>query len=78
LNTEGHPDDAIKLQKMNEEFHPDSPNIPSGMGFIYREAGQLELAAAAFEKSLKIDPSGRWVARQLAEVKEVLADKLEP
>ena len=75
LNTEGHPEDAIKLQKMNEGYHPDSPNIPSGMGFIYRQADQLELAAEAFRRSLKADPTGRWVARQLSEVEELLSEK---
>jgi cytochrome c-type biogenesis protein CcmH/NrfG len=63
---------------MNMEYHPDSPHIPSGMGFIYRQAGQLELAADAFRKSLEIDPKGRWVARQLAEVEELLAEKENP
>lgn len=72
LNTDGHPQDAIKLQKMNARFHPDSPNIPSGMGFIFRQAGQLELAAEAFRKSLEIDPDGRWAAKQLAELEELL------
>lgn len=75
LNTDGHALDAIKLQKMNAGFHPDSPNIPSGMGFIYREAGQLELAAEAFRKSLEIDPTGRWAAKQLAEIEEILTEK---
>lgn len=75
LNSDGHPQDAIKLQKMNAKFHPESPNIPSGMGFIYRNAGQLELAAEAFRKSLQIDPGGRWVARQLAEVEVLLSEK---
>ncbi len=74
LNKEGQAEDAIKLQKMNEGYHPESPNIPSGMGFIYREAGQLELAADAFRRSLKADPTGRWVARQLAEVKAQLSE----
>jgi len=48
------------------------------MGFIYRQAGQLELAADAFQKSLEIDPKGRWVARQLAELEELLAEKENP
>jgi hypothetical protein len=48
------------------------------MGFIFRETGQLEHAIAAFEKSLNIDPSGRWVVRQLAEIREMLAEKQEP
>ncbi len=78
LNSQGQPEDAIKLQKMNMEYHPDSPNIPSGMGFIYRETGQLELAADAFRKSLEIDPKGRWVARQLVEVEKLLADRTSP
>lgn len=78
LNSQGQPDDAIKLQKMNMEFHPESPNIPSGMGFIYRQAGELELAADAFRKSLEIDPDGRWVARQLVEVEELLVEKENP
>ena len=78
LNRQGQPEDAIKLQKMNMEYHPDSPNIPSGMGFIYRQAGQLELAADAFRKSLEIDPEGRWVARQLVEVEELLAEMESP
>jgi tetratricopeptide (TPR) repeat protein len=78
LNSQGQPEDAIKLQKMNMEYHPDSPNIPSGMGFIYRETGQLELAADAFRKSLEIDPEGRWVARQLVEVEELIAEKASP
>jgi tetratricopeptide (TPR) repeat protein len=74
LNQEGHPEDAIKLQEMNSKFHPDSANIPSGMGFIYRQAGQLEQAAAAFRKSLEINPEGRWVSRQLAEIEKLLAE----
>jgi hypothetical protein len=74
LNKDSHWKDAIKLQEMNAGFHPDSPNIPSGMGFIYRENGLLELAAAAFRHSLQIDPSGRWVARQLAEVEALLPE----
>lgn len=78
LNSQGRPEDAITLQKMNMEYHPDSPHIPSGMGFIYRQAGQLELAADAFRKSLEIDPEGRWVARQLVEVEKMLADKESP
>jgi hypothetical protein len=78
LNTQGHPEDAIKLQTVNEEYHPDSPNIPAGMGFIYRQAGQLELAAEAFRRSLKIDPSGRWAARQLEEVEDLLAKSKDP
>ena len=75
LNREGQAEDAIKLQKMNAEFHPNSPNIPAGMGFIYRKAGQLELAAGAFRRSLEIDSTGRWVARQLAEVEKELSKK---
>jgi tetratricopeptide (TPR) repeat protein len=75
LNTQGQPQDAIKLQKMNTEFHPDSPNIPSGMGFIYRQTGQLELAAGAFRRSLEINPKGRWVAGQLAEVEKLLSEQ---
>jgi tetratricopeptide (TPR) repeat protein len=63
---------------MNMEYHPESPNIPSGMGLIYRQAGKLELAADAFRKSLEIDPDGRWAARQLVEVEELLADKKDP
>ena len=73
MNRDGHAEDAIKLQTMNAGYHPDSPNIPSGMGFIFREAGQLDLAVEAFRKSLKIDPTGRWTAKQLAEVEELLA-----
>jgi len=75
LNNDGHAADAIKLQKMNAEYHPDSPNIPSGMGFIYRQAGELDLAAEAYRKSLEIDPTGRFAARQLAEVEKLLAEK---
>jgi len=78
LSREGQPEDAIKLQKMNMEYHPESPNIPSGMGFIYRQAGQLELAADAFRKSLEINPEGRWVARQLLEVEDLLSEKKNP
>lgn len=73
LNNQGRPDDAIELQKMNMEYHPDSPDIPSGMGFIFREAGQLELAVDAFRRSLEIDPEGRWAAQQLVEVEELIA-----
>lgn len=78
LNTQGQLEDAITLQKMNAGFHPDSPNIPSGMGFMYREAGHIELAADAFRQSLGIDPSGRWVARQLEEIEKLLAEKQKP
>jgi hypothetical protein len=78
LNKQGQTGDAIKLQEMNAGFHPDSPNIPSGMGFIHREAGQLELAAASFRRSLEVDPTGRWVARQLAEVEKLMAEQKEP
>jgi tetratricopeptide (TPR) repeat protein len=78
LNSQGQPEDAIKLQKMNMEYHPESPNIPSGMGFIYRQAGELELAADAFRKSLEINPDGRWAARQLVEIEELLAEKEDP
>jgi hypothetical protein len=74
LNKEGHSEDAIRLQEMNQEYHPESPHIPSGMGFIYRENGQLKEAAAAFRRSLENDPSGRWVARQLAEVEAMLTE----
>ena len=48
------------------------------MGFIYRQAGQLELAADAFRKSLEINPEGRWVARQLVEVEDLLSGKKSP
>ena len=75
LNDQGQPEDAIKLQKMNSGFHPDSPNIPSGMGFIYRQEGQFDLAVGAFRKSLEIDPDGRWAASQLAEVEKLIAEK---
>jgi tetratricopeptide (TPR) repeat protein len=78
LNKQGQPEDAIKIQKMNAGFHPHSPNIPSGMGFIYRETGQFELAAEAFRQSLEVDPTGRWVARQLEEVEKLLSEKQEP
>jgi tetratricopeptide (TPR) repeat protein len=78
LNNEGQSEDAIELQKMNMKYHPDSPNIPSGMGFIYRQAGELELAADVFRKSLEIDPEDRWVAGQLAEVEELLAEMENP
>ncbi len=78
LNTQGQPEAAIKLQKMNEKFHPDSPNNPSGMGFICRQAGQLELAVSAFRRSLEINPSGRWVAGQLKEVEKLISGKQQP
>ena len=48
------------------------------MGFIYRQTGELELAADVFRKSLEIDPEGRWVAGQLAEVEELLTEMENP
>jgi hypothetical protein len=42
------------------------------------QSGELELAADVFRKLPKIDPEGRWVAGQLAEVKELLAEMENP
>ncbi len=78
LSGKGRPEDAIKLLQMNAEYHPESPFIQSGIGFIHHDAGRLELAAEGYRRALKLNPDDRWAAGQLREVEKLLAEKQQP
>lgn len=73
LDRQGQVEGAITLLKLNAEFHPESTNIPAGLGSVYENAGKLELAAESYRRALEINPGNGFAAGRLKAVEEAMA-----
>jgi len=53
---------AIELLNANATDYPQSPSAQYGLARAYKAAGDLELARAAFRRTLQIDPTFKKAA----------------
>lgn len=63
------PHHAVALFKFNAEAHPTSWNAYDSLGEGYLQIGEDELSAAAFEKSLELNPDNSNAANQLKKIR---------
>ena len=68
LASTGHPSDALPYFERAIDAGPPSPMALNGLGFTQLELGDRVKAAAAFRKSLRLDPRQPDVTRALAEL----------
>lgn len=66
----GRQDEGIALTKLNNELHPDYPWSRSLLGRFHRARGETELAIAAFEESLELEPDNEWVKAQIEKLRQ--------
>lgn len=69
LLTNGRPKDAIEVFKLNLERNPDSWGSYYRLGDAYRETGEIQLAIAAYENSLKKFPNNPPSVQALKELR---------
>ena len=62
---------AIAIFRLNAEAHPDSANVYDSLAEGYLAAGQQELAAIFYRKSLELDPGNENALKKLAEMEEM-------
>jgi len=65
LDETGRPDDAVAMLRVNEEYHPDSPDIPIELGRIYEEEGRTKDALSAYRRALGRDSTNVFARRRL-------------
>ncbi|MGE3513127.1 MAG: tetratricopeptide repeat protein, partial [Vicinamibacterales bacterium] len=68
--TDGRPDDAIALLKMNLEFYPTSSRGYSALAYAYTRKRDDESAVAALETALQLDPDNSIARGQLEQLKK--------
>ncbi|MBI3449029.1 MAG: c-type cytochrome [Acidobacteria bacterium] len=68
LANKGQVDDAIVLEKMNVELHPDSSRAFFTLGELYAGKDDKAAAADAYRKALAISPDMEQAKKRLAEV----------
>ena len=70
LLSEGKPDDAIAVFKLNLEFYPDSWLSYFSMGNAYASQQQKDLAIENIEKALEINPRAGFMQQRLNALKQ--------
>ncbi|HZE88127.1 MAG TPA: c-type cytochrome [Verrucomicrobiae bacterium] len=68
LANKGRVDDALVLEKMNVEFHPDSSRAFFTLGELYAGKDDKAAAADAYRKAIAISPDNEQAKKRLAEV----------
>jgi len=61
--------EAVEVFRRNVELHPDSSNAWNSLAEAYLHAGDVELAADAYRRSVELDRrnvNSRWMLTQLA------------
>ncbi len=62
-------DDAIKLFRLNREFHPGSANVYDSLAEVYAKQGRHDLAIIYYQRSLEINPDNKNAIDKLKELK---------
>lgn len=70
--------DAIVSFERALAIDPYTPNANYQIALIYKDQGNLELAATHFEKALKVQPSDRDAHYWLSKIKKQLSDQQSP
>ncbi len=70
LAEDGLTAEAIALQELNAEYHPESTAIWSTLGARYSDAGRVDDAIAAYERVLAINPRARGIQERLDALKQ--------
>ena len=65
LVKQGKLDEALAVQQMNAEFHPDRTFVHFMIGQIYEQKGDKEKAIGAYERALEVDSSNSFAQRRL-------------
>ena len=61
------PEEAEKLFQGELERNPDSPLAHFGLGLVWKESAEYDLAIEHLQKALKTDPGSKLIKRQLGE-----------
>lgn len=67
----GRQDDAIALLQMNNELHPSYGWSRSLLARFHATRGETDLALAAFEEALALEPDNPWIKGQIESLKQV-------
>ncbi|HSM36866.1 MAG TPA: c-type cytochrome [Longimicrobiales bacterium] len=67
-------EDAIALQKVNFEFHPQSASIASLIAGGYEELGDLGQAVAWMERAVEVAPQNRFAAQELERLRGLASE----
>lgn len=62
----GKLDDALKVQLLNAQYHPDADYVQFTLGQIYTQKGDKEKATAYFQKALELSPGNEFYKRALS------------
>jgi Flp pilus assembly protein TadD len=65
LEVAGRDAEAAAMLELNQEFHPESPNIPRTLGPIYERLGRRDAAIAAYRRALELNPNDAVSAQRL-------------
>jgi predicted TPR repeat methyltransferase len=68
LANNGKVDEALVLEKMNVELHPDSARAFFTLGELHAGKDDKAAAADAYRKALTIDPKMEQAKKRLAEM----------
>ena len=66
----GDTEDALKVQELNAELHPDDSFVHASLGMMYAQSGEKEKGIAALQRAIEIDPENRWAKQQLDRLKK--------
>jgi hypothetical protein len=62
-------DDAQKTFEFAVAQYPRNPQMHAGLGFVFKQRGNSDVAIEHLKKALEIDPGQSWAKQQLAELK---------
>ena len=66
---QGDIEGAIRLARLNVEFHPDLPFAHLLLGQLLMQTGDEKAAIASVERSLELDPENQWAKRMLQQLR---------
>jgi hypothetical protein len=61
-------DEAQRIFEFTVEHYPRNAQMRAGLGFVYKQRGNAEVAIGHLKKALEIDPEQGWAKQQLAEL----------
>jgi tetratricopeptide (TPR) repeat protein len=62
-------DDAQRTFEFAVAQYPRNPQMHAGLGFVFKQRGNSDVAIEHLKKALEIDPGQSWAKQQLAELK---------
>lgn len=69
LLAQGHPNDAIRVFRLNVDQNPNSSFAYSSLADAYAAAGQKDLAIQSYEKAIQLEPRNRDAEQKLKELR---------